>query len=156
MISLIITDLWEESELCKDGISSTVLQDGTRGVGENLLMWYSLPLVLFTLRIYTHNLRNLLNLVDRYRHKLWWIWSIIWITRLKIYNLSDRFLKYEVLIGFIQYLSQLVLIPEGETGDTETCENEHKSPHDGTKRLEYCIDSHRDHDNHCKNMFFTV
>ena len=49
-----------------------------------------------------------------------------------------------------------MLIPEGETGDTETCENEHKLPHDGTKRLEYCVDSHHDYDNHCKHMLLLL
>ena len=45
IISLITTDLWEESELCKDGVSSTVLLGRYTGRGENFLMWYSVPLV---------------------------------------------------------------------------------------------------------------
>ena len=47
-----------------------------------------------------------------------------------------------------------MLIPEGETENTEVCENEHKLSHDGTKRLGYCVDSRHETDNYCKKCVF--
>ena len=69
MISLIPTDLWEESELCEDGVSSPVLKGRYTGRGG-----FFLDTVLFTAcfihtpDIYIY-LRNLLSLVNRYRHE---------------------------------------------------------------------------------------
>ena len=47
-----------------------------------------------------------------------------------------------------------MLIPEGENENTEVYENDHKSSHNDTKRLGYCVDSHQDHDKYSKKYIF--
>ena len=47
-----------------------------------------------------------------------------------------------------------LLIPVGETENTEVYENDHRFSHNDTKRSRYCVDSVDDHDNYGKKYVF--